>query len=104
MVFILSLINIIIIDLVLSGDNAIIIGMATKNLPTTLRKKAIMVGIAAATLMRIVFAFFAVYLLGVIGLKLVGALLLLYVVRKFYKELRGSDEQHGENIKQATTL
>lgn len=66
MTFALSLINIIIIDLVLSGDNAIIIGMATKNLPDALRKKAIVRGIIAATVLRIVFAIFAVYLLGVV--------------------------------------
>jgi YjbE family integral membrane protein len=104
MTFILSLLNIIIIDLVLSWDNAIIIGMATRNLPAALRKKAIVFGIIAATILRIVFAVFAVYLLWIIGLKLVGALLLLYVVWKFYKELRSKQSEEEQKVKSATSL
>ena len=84
----LALFHIIMIDVVLSGDNAIIIGMATKNLPAKLRKKAIMIGIIWATVLRIIFAFFTVYLLQIIGIQVAGALLLLYVVWKFYTELR----------------
>ncbi|MDD5213177.1 MAG: TerC family protein [Candidatus Gracilibacteria bacterium] len=92
----LALLNIIIIDIVMSGDNAIIIGMATRNLPLKIRKKAIMIGILLATIMRIVLAFFAVYLLGIIGLKLAGGVLLLYVVWKFYSELRNGNYEHNE--------
>lgn len=94
----LALINIIIIDIVMSGDNAIIIGMATRNLPDKLRKKAIFVWIVLATIMRICFAFFATFLLTVTGLKFAWGILLLYVVWKFYKELRVGSH-HAEEKK-----
>jgi YjbE family integral membrane protein len=81
-----SIFNIIAIDIIMSGDNAIIIGMATKNLPAQLRKKAILIGIVLATILRILLAMVATLLLGVIGLKIVGGLLLCYVVWKLYKE------------------
>ncbi len=86
--WLLALINIMIIDIVMSWDNAIVIGMATRNLTWKLRKKAIFVGIALATVMRIWFAFFATYLLWVTWLRFAWWILLLYVVWKFYKELR----------------
>lgn len=92
----LVLINIIIIDLVLSGDNAIIIGMATKDLPANLRKKAIVWWTLAATVLRIILSSVAVFLLQIVWLKLVWWLLLLYVVWKFYSQLRlgGDDDNH----------
>lgn len=90
-----SLFHIVMIDIVLSWDNAIVIGMATNKLPEKLRKKAIMIGIVWATVLRIIFAFFAVYLLQIIGIQIAWALLLLYVVWKFYTELR-SQEGHKE--------
>lgn len=92
--WILSLFHIIMIDVVLSGDNAIVIWMATKKLTWKSRKKAIILGIAWATSLRILFAFGAVYLLKIIGIQIAGAFLLLYVVWKFYTELRS--EQHEE--------
>ncbi|NDK08069.1 YjbE family putative metal transport protein [Candidatus Gracilibacteria bacterium] len=95
----LALVNIIIIDIVMSGDNAIVIGMATRNLTGKTRKKAIFVGIALATVMRICFAFFATYLLTVTGLRFAGGILLLYVVWKFYKELRTGEAHHEEGNK-----
>lgn len=87
-----GLINIILIDIIMSGDNAIIIGMATKDLDEKYRKKAIMIGIFLATVFRIILAFFTVFLLSIVGLKFAGWLLLLYVVWKFYKELRNGGE------------
>lgn len=84
----LALVNIIIIDIVMSWDNAIVIWMATKNLTWELRKKAIFIGIVLATVMRIWFAFFATYLLNITWLRFAWWILLLYVVWKFYKELR----------------
>ena len=86
------LLNICITKIVLSWDNAIVIGMATKNLPEDQRRKAIIFGIAAATIMRIVFSFFAVWMLGILWLKLVWGILLLYVVWKFYKDIRMQSE------------
>lgn len=84
----LVLLNIILIDIVMSGDNAILIGMATRKLQGKERKQAIFFGIALATVLRIVLAFFAVFLLSLVGVKFAGGLLLLYVVWKFYRELR----------------
>ncbi|MDD5770440.1 MAG: TerC family protein [Candidatus Gracilibacteria bacterium] len=100
----LALVNIIIIDIVMSGDNAIVIGMATRNLPDKLRKKAILVGIFLATIMRIGFALFATILLNMTGLRFAGGVLLLYVVWKFYKELRIGGNNHEENNKQTKNI
>lgn len=94
----LALLNIIIIDIVMSWDNAIVIWMATRNLPEKLRKKAIMVWIVLATLMRIGFALFATILLNMTWLRFAWWILLLYVVWKFYKELRNGWEHHEENL------
>lgn len=91
----LALLNVILIDIVLSGDNAIVIGMATKDLRGKERKRAIVIGIVLATVLRIVFASTVVYLLRVVGIKFAGGLLLLYVVWKFYRELR-RDEEAGD--------
>ncbi|MEI7511399.1 MAG: TerC family protein [Candidatus Peregrinibacteria bacterium] len=91
----LALLNIILIDLVMSGDNAILIGMATRNLQGPLRKKAILWGVLGATILRIIFSGGVVWLLKIPGLEFLGALLLLYVVWKFYREIRSSEE--GEN-------
>ena len=83
-----ALATVIMIDLVLAGDNAVVVGMAAAGLPADLRRKAIIVGIAAAAGLRIVFAFFATQLLDVIGLLLVGGLLLLWVSWKLWREIR----------------
>ncbi len=103
----LALVNIIIIDIVMSWDNAIVIWMATRNLNLKLRKKAIFIGITLATIMRICFAFFATYLLTVTWLRFAWWILLLYVVWKFYKELRSWDWHHEwvwSTIKEATLM
>lgn len=97
------LLNILVIDVVMSGDNAILIWMATKWLKWSERKKAIFFWIFFATILRIGFSFFAVYMLWVFWLKLAGGLLLLYVVWKFYKEIRLSGEW-VHTLKNATTL
>jgi YjbE family integral membrane protein len=80
--------KVVMIDLVLAGDNAIVIGMAAAGLPKDQRAKAILVGIAAATVLRIIFATVAVQLLQLIGLVLVGGILLLWVCWKMWRELR----------------
>ena len=76
------------IDLVMSGDNAIIIGIAANSLPKELRKKAIIYGIMGATVLRILFATIAVQLLQVIGLTLAGGLLLAWVCWQMWQEIR----------------
>jgi YjbE family integral membrane protein len=82
--------QVIVIDLVLAGDNAIVIGLAAAGLPADQRKKAILIGIAAATVMRIAFAAITVQLLAIIGLLLAGGVLLLWVCWKMWRELRTS--------------
>ena len=80
------------IDIVLAGDNAIVIGLAAAGLPKEQRAKVIMVGLIAATVLRIVFAGTVMQLMSIIGLMLAGGLLLLWVVWKMWRELR---EQAG---------
>ncbi|MDE2385306.1 MAG: TerC family protein [Alphaproteobacteria bacterium] len=87
--------KVVMIDLVLAGDNAIVIGLAAAGLPKAQRTKAILVGIGAATVLRILFAVVAIQLLKLIGLALVGGLLLLWVCWKMYRELRHEDA-HGD--------
>ncbi len=89
--------TVLLIDIVLAGDNAIVVGMAAAGLPPDQRKKAIFWGIAAATLMRIGFASITVQLLSIVGIVLAGGVLLLWVCWKMYRELRdagGHDSQH----------
>ncbi len=87
---------IIIADLILSGDNALIIGMAAAGLSPDLRKKAILYGMVIAALLRIVFAVVATKLLGVPGLLFVGGLLLLWVCWSLYRDIRSHTDQHAE--------
>jgi YjbE family integral membrane protein len=79
--------QVIIIDLMLAGDNAIVVGMAAAGLPRHMRAKVILIGISAATVMRILFAVIANQLLLIIGLTLAGGILLLWVCWKFWREL-----------------
>lgn len=88
-----ALLTVIMIDLVLAGDNAVVVGMAAAGLPADLRRRAIFFGIAAAAGLRIVFAFFATQLLDVIGLLLIGGLLLLWVSWKLWREIRSGGHQ-----------
>jgi len=81
------------IDLVLAGDNAVVIGLAAAGLPHHLRRKAIVVGIGAATLLRICFAFVAVQILAITGLLLAGGILLLWVCWKMWQETRAHEER-----------
>jgi YjbE family integral membrane protein len=83
-----SLLNILLIDLIMRGDNAIMIGMAVRHLHGKTRRYAIAGGILLATVLRITLAAFTTLLMQVTGLQLAGGLLLLYVVWKFYRELR----------------
>ena len=82
-----ALVQVITIDLVLAGDNAIVIGLAAAGLPKEQRNKAILVGIIAATVLRIIFAGATTQLLQILGLLLVGGILLLWVCWKMWREL-----------------
>jgi YjbE family integral membrane protein len=88
-----ALFQVIMIDLVLAGDNAIVIGLAAAGLPEGQRKKAILIGILAATALRIGFASVTVQLLQIIGLLLAGGILLLWVCWKMWRELQLSHHQ-----------
>ncbi len=83
-----AFVSVIIIDLVMSGDNAIIIGLAAAGLPPHLKRRAIFYGIAGATVLRILFASITFQLLSVIGLLLAGGILLLWVAYKMWREIR----------------
>jgi YjbE family integral membrane protein len=85
-----ALLQVILIDLTLAGDNAVVIGLAAAGLPPEHRNRAVVVGIVAATLMRIAFAGLAVELLQIVGLLLAGGILLLWVCWKMWRELRSS--------------
>ncbi|WP_342148052.1 TerC family protein [Methylorubrum sp. SB2] len=87
-----ALLQVIMIDLVLAGDNAVVIGLAAAGLPKEQRNKAILIGIIAATILRIIFAGLVTQLLAIVGLLLVGGLLLLWVCWKMWHEIRAG---HG---------
>ena len=90
--------QIILIDLVLAGDNAIIIGMVASKFPLEQRRKIIFWGIGGAVVLRIILTLLTAYLLQITGLRLLGGLLLLYIVYKLYIDvIKGSD--HESNIK-----
>jgi YjbE family integral membrane protein len=83
-----ALLQVIMIDLVLAGDNAVVIGLAAAGLPKEQRRKAILIGIIAATVLRIAFAAVAAQMLMIVGLLLAGGILLLWVCWKMWRELR----------------
>jgi len=90
--------QIVFIDLVLAGDNAIIIGMVASQFPADQRKKIIFWGIGGAVILRIILTLLTAYLLQITGLRLIGGLLLLYIVYKLYVDvIKGSD--HKDDIK-----
>ena len=93
--------QVIMIDLVLAGDNAVVIGLAAAGLPAEQRTKAIVVGIAAATVMRIGFAAATTQLLQIVGLLLAGGILLLWVCWKMWRELRTT---HAEQVEASEAL
>jgi YjbE family integral membrane protein len=100
-----ALFQVIMIDLVLAGDNAIVIGLAAAGLPEGQRKKAILIGIVAATILRIGFASVTVQLLQIIGLLLAGGVLLLWVCWKMWRELRTSHHQPTfQSLSSASTM
>jgi len=85
-----ALLQVVLIDLVLAGDNAIVIGLAAAGLPEAQRGKAILIGIVAATMLRILFAGLATQILQIVGLLFAGGILLLWVCWKMWRELRGA--------------
>ena len=91
--------QIVFIDLVLAGDNAIIIGMVASQFPTDQRKKIIFWGIAAAVILRIFFTLITAYLLQITGLRLIGGILLLYICYKLYVDVIKNNIDDKKDIK-----
>ena len=91
-----AFLQVIMIDLVLAGDNAVVIGLAAAGLPKERRARAILIGIIAATVLRILFASIAIELLAIVGLLLAGGVLLLWVCWKMWRELRGPNRHDTE--------
>ena len=91
--------QIVFIDLVLAGDNAIIIGMVASQFPIDQRKKIIFWGIAAAVILRIFFTLITAYLLQITGLRLIGGLLLLYICYKLYVDVLKNNNEDKKDIK-----
>ncbi len=99
--WILDVSQIIIADIVLSGDNALIIGMAASAVPEESRKKVIFIGLMAAAILRVLFALVASYLISIPGLLLLGGLLLFWVCWKFYGDIKefSSNNEEKEKLK-----
>lgn len=91
-----AFVQVVMIDLVLAGDNAVVIGLAAAGLPKEKRSRAILIGIIAATLLRIAFASIAIELLAIVGLLFAGGILLLWVSWKMWRELRGPSKEDCE--------
>jgi len=99
----IALAQVVVVDLVLAGDNAIVVGIAVAGLPSEQRWRVMVLGIAAATVLRIVFALFTVELLQIIGLLLAGGILLLWVCWKLWRELRAGHLVHGAQPREVAT-
>ena len=97
--------QIIFIDLVLAGDNAIIIGMVASKFPVDQRKKIIFLGIGGAVILRIILTLLTAYLLQITGLRLIGGLLLLYIVYKLYKDvIKNSSNEEDINVDSSSLI
>ena len=96
---IIIFIQIVLIDLVLAGDNAIIIGMVASQFPPEQRKKIIFWGISGAVVLRIILTLLTAYLLQIQGIRLIGGLALLYIVYKLYIDVIKKQSEDHENIK-----
>jgi YjbE family integral membrane protein len=89
--------EILMIDIVLAGDNAIVVGALAAGLPAAQRKKVILIGVLAALVLRIAFALVVSQLLQIVGLVLAGGILLLWVAWRMYREIRHKDESSGSD-------
>src|SRR5438874_6898363 len=93
-----AFLEILLIDIVLAGDNAIVVGALAAGLPPVQRRNVIMIGVLAALVLRIAFALVVSQLLQIVGLVLAGGILLLWVAWKMYRELRGEENPGSEEI------
>jgi YjbE family integral membrane protein len=99
-----ALIEVILLDIMLSGDNAVVIGLAVAGVPEAKRQRVILLGVCAAAVMRLVLTLFALQLLAIIGLMLAGGLLLLYVASKMWREIKAQAGAHDKAAAPKTPL
>ena len=90
----LALAQVVMIDIVLAGDNAVVIGLAAARVPPQIRRKVILAGLAAALVLRVILAIVTVQLMQIIGLTLAGGILLLWVSWRFWRDISGAHAQH----------
>ena len=98
-----ALFNVVLIDVTLAVDNAVVMGSAAAKLPTSMRRNAILIGVGAAAFFRVVFACFALRLLSIVGLTLAGGLLLLWVAWKLWRDLRSPGALEATHTKGGAT-
>lgn len=91
-----AFLQVLMIDLVLAGDNAIVVGALAAGLPPAQRKKVIIIGVVAALVLRIIFALMVTWLLGIVGLVLAGGILLLWVAWRMWRDIKGHDADESE--------
>jgi YjbE family integral membrane protein len=99
-----ALLQVLLIDLTLAGDNAVVVGLAVAGLPAHQKRPAILVGIGAATLLRIALGSITLQLFEIVGLVLAGGVLLLWVCWKMYRELRSTPAEHAAAAAKPKTL
>ena len=100
----LALAQVLMIDIVLAGDNAVVIGLAAARVPPAIRRKVILWGLAAAVMLRIGLAVIAVQMMEVIGLRLAGGILLLWVSWRFWRDLSGEQKVHHQALTDADSM
>ena len=100
----LALLQVVMIDITLAGDNAVVVGLAVQGLPPSMRRRAILIGIGAATLLRVALSAVAISLLAILGLTLAGGILLLWVCWKMYRELRAAPDIDEGAAKKHTSM
>jgi YjbE family integral membrane protein len=94
----LALAQVLMIDIVLAGDNAVVIGLAAARVPVAVRKKVILWGLVAAVVLRVAMALVAVKLMAIIGLTLAGGILLLWVCWRFWRDISGGKHAHAPEV------
>ena len=99
-----ALAQVLMIDVVLAGDNAVVIGLAAARVPVPIRRKVILWGLAAAVVLRILLAVIAVQLMEVIGLRLAGGILLLWVSWRFWRDLSGGETEAHHALAEADSM
>jgi YjbE family integral membrane protein len=99
-----ALAQVLMIDIVLAGDNAVVIGLAAARVPVALRKKVILWGLTAAVVLRVGLAVIAVSLMNVIGLRLAGGILLLWVCWRFWRDIRGGAHHDAPEVEAGASL